>query len=203
MTGVLAGNFTKSRSNWYELVGTAINFTKTANTTANNCVSEHDQFSGSNTIVIHSDVSGPPRFEAPLFGSMTFNNQSAAATTNYIVPTLAKAQPATPSVSFAVGGGSLSGNSSSTRHRVDHHGVTTLEASYIVTAPVVGRSVFRFAPPSGFEIEQASVAAAATGAAPIVGALSAAATGTDYEIWFPTTADHVIYTRVTLRATFP
>lgn len=204
MTGVMAGNFTKTRDNWFELIGTAINYGQSAVTVANNCVSEHDQFSGENTIVIHSGVAAGPEFTHPLFGAMTFQNQSAAATTNYRVAKT-YVQPAAPTISFVTGGGTLSPDGeASARHIVDHHGVITWQTNYIITPAATGRSVIRIAPPTGYEVMQASIAAEdptdATTAGMVAFGLSTNLAGTDYSGRWPNIVARNLCVRVTMRA---
>ena len=200
MVGVAAGNFTKTRDNWFELVGKAINYGQTASTTANNCVSEHDQFSGTNTVVIHSGVAAPPRFEAPLFGAMTFENQTAVASVNYIMPTIARAQPASPGFAFIVGTGTIGSSASSYRHRLDHHGITTFFADLAITTPSLGRMVFQITPPAGYEIEAGSVGVEEGTASVRTVALSTDSAGRNY-VWYNPNANALtLCLRVTMRA---
>ncbi len=201
MTGVIAGNFTKTQGNWFELIDVAINYGETSDTTANNCVSSHDQFSGANTIVIHSNVAAPPRFDAPLFGTMTFENQSAAASTNYVLPTVAKTTPATPTISWLLIGVTLvSTDILEVRFRPDHHGVITTAASYIVTPLGTGRDALSITPPAGYEIMTASVGIEEIGVAVRPVALSADPAGKNYIVYWPNTNNHQVNVRVTMRA---
>lgn len=198
--GIIAGNFTRTRGNWIELLETSIRYGVTADTVANNCTSSHDQFSGTNKIVIHSAIAGPPRFNDALFGAVAFKNENNVDTLNYIVPTLAKFQPSFPTLSFILGGGPLVPDDASIRHRVDHHGITTGYMRVLVTPAAVGRSVFRCTVPTGFEIEQVNVSVVELEvAAPLAVAINNAS-GNEYEIWFPNTNSHVLTIRFTLRA---
>lgn len=198
--GIIAGNFTRTRGNWIELLGTSIRYGVTADTVANNCASSHDQFSGTNKIVIHSAIAGPPRFNDALFGAVAFKNESGVDTLNYIVPTVANVQPGFPTLSFILGGGPLVPDDASIRHRVDHHGITTGYMRVFVTPAAVGRSVFRCTVPTGFEIEQVNVSVVELEiAAPLAVAINNAS-GNEYEIWFPNTNSHVLTIRFTLRA---
>lgn len=202
MTGVIAGNFTKTHGNWFELIDVSINYGETSDTTANNCVSSHDQFSGANTIVIHSNVAAPPRFDAPLFGTMTFENQSAAATTNYVLPTVAKTTPTAPTISWLLIGVTLvSTDILEVRFRPDHHGVVTTAASYIVTPLGTGRDALSITPPAGYEIMNASFGIEEIGVGVRPVALSADAAGKNYIVYWPNTNNHQVNVRVTMRAT--
>lgn len=201
MTGVIAGNFTKTQGNWFELIDVAINYGETADTTANNCVSSHDQFSGANTIVIHSNVAGPPRFEAPLFGTMTFKNQSAAATTNYVLPTLAKAIPAVPTVSWLLIGATTVTDAAAVRLNPDHHGIVTTMASYRATPLGTGRDALSITPPAGYEIMNATVGIEEIGVGVRPVALSSDTAGKNYIVYWPNTNAHNMSIRVTMRAT--
>lgn len=201
MTAVKAGNFTTTRDNWFESVAVAINYTATADTIANNCVSQRDQFSSSNTIVIHSSVTARPEFQHSLFGTMTFQNESAVATTDYRAPRTFVQPTWTTAFSFVLGGGTLTADAFELRLPIDHHGRTTYALRYFITPTATGRGVLRFTPPTGFEVEQAHVAAYTGSATPLVAGLSNATTATDWEFYWPSTAMHTLNIRVTLKAT--
>lgn len=199
-TGVIAGNFTATRNNWFELVAVAIRYGTTSDTLANNCVSISDQFSGTNKIVIHSSVAAPPRFNDPLLGGMTFENQGGLATTNYVMPTVAKMQPGIPLISWALVGANTTQDAAATRLRVDHHGTTTTMATYTAKPLGIGRSVLVITPPVGFEIMNATVGIEEIGVGVRPVALSADTAGKNYVVYWPNTNAHQVNVRVTMRA---
>lgn len=200
-TGIVGGNFMLTRNNWIENVAVSIYYGVTSDTTANNCVSFHDQFSGTNKIVIHSSIAGPPRFNDPLFGTMTFENQSAAPTTNYVMPTVAKATPSTPTISWLLIGVTLvSTDVLEVRLRPDHHGVVTTTATYTVTPLGTGREALSITPPAGYEIMNASVGIEEIGVGVRPVALASDAAGKNYVVYWPNTNNHQVNVRVTMRA---
>lgn len=197
--GVVAGNFTITRNNWFELLAVAIRYGTSPDTLANNCVSICDQFSGANKIVIHSSVTAPPRFNDSLFGEMRFENQKGAATTNYVMPTISLVQPAAPAISWLVIGATTSADASEVRLRADHHGVTTTMSTYTVTPLGTGREVLAITPPAGFEIMNAMVGIEEIGVAVRPVALSSDPSGRNYVVYWPNTHAHQLNVRVTMR----
>lgn len=199
-TGVIAGNFTTTRNNWFELMAVAICYGTTSDTVANNCVSVSDQFSGTNKIIIHSSVVAPPRFNDPLFGEMNFENQGGIHTTNYIMPTVAKMQPGIPLISWGLVGAKTTQDAAAIRLRVDHHGTTTTMATYTAKPSGIGRSVLFITPPEGFEIMNATVGIEEIGVGVRPVALSADPAGKAYVVYWPNTNAHQVNVRVTMRA---
>lgn len=198
--GVIAGNFTLTRNNWFEDVKEAIRYGATSDTIANNCVSMSDQFSGANKVVIHASVTAPPRFNDSLFGDTKFENQRGVATTNYIVPTISRSQPTVPSISWLAIGAKTSADTAAVRMRVDHHGVTTTMATYTAIPSGVGRDVLAITPPAGFEIMNATVGIEEIGVAVRPVALSADPAGGNYVVYWPNRHPHQVNVRVTMRA---
>lgn len=200
MRGVYAGNFTTTRDNWFELIDEAINYGSSA-TLANNCISERDQFSGSNTIVIHSSVAAWPEFRNPLFGSMTFENESATASANYTV-IKAHAQPSTPTIGWILNAPTtLTSNGNTVRHPVDHHGQTTIHLSYNVTPAATGRSIMQITCPSGFKLVSTNVGIEdLTGGATVNGALSTDADGRNHAIYWTSTNEQFLNIEMTIKA---
>lgn len=199
-TGVIAGNFTTTRNNWFELMAVAIRYGTTSDTLANNCISISDQFSGTNKIVIHSSVDAPPRFNDSLLGGMAFVNQGGVATTNYVVPTVAKTQPAVPLISWALVGANTTVDMATVRLRVDHHGTTTTMATYTAKPLGIGRSVLVITPPAGFEIMNATIGIEEIGVRVLPVALSADPAGKNYVVYWPNTNAHQVNIRATMRA---
>lgn len=198
MTGVLAGNFTTTRDNWFELVAVAINYQSSV-TLANNCVSDRDQFSGSNTIVIHSDVLAFPEFRNPLFGGMTFQDQSAAATKNYTV-VKPYVVPALPTIGWVLNAAALSVNAITTRIVQDHHGLHTVHLNYTATPGATGRSIMSVTPPAGYKIVTCNVGAEEVGTGTVNVALSTDPDGKNYVMYWPNTNAHLLQIEVTMKA---
>lgn len=199
--GILAGNFMQTERNWFEgLTAGAIEYSSTPATVANNCISVGDQFSGANTLIIDDALGAPPRFDNPLPGGLSFINESAAATTNYIVPTLSKQQPAAPTVAFLLIGGSITWNAADYVQRPDHHGACTFHGNFNITPAGTGRDAAQISPPAGFVIEQAEVGVEEVGVGVRPTAISADSQGRNFIVYWPTTVSHTVSLRVTLRA---
>lgn len=204
-TSVKAGNNTVTFRNWFELMDVAIDYGTSSDTTANNCISISDQFSGANKIVIHTEVLGPPRFNDPLLGTITFHNQAAAVTTNYVMPTLSRVQPAVPTIAWLIIGATTNIDATAVRLRPDHHGVVTTMATYSVTPLGTGRDALAITPPAGYEIMNATVGIEeitllGVGVAVRPVAMSADPAGKNYVVYWPNTNNHQVNVRVTMRA---
>lgn len=200
--GVKAGSLTTIRDVWFELVGVDMEFVATASTTPNNCTVERVYFSGGGHVVrIQADLGAPPVFsECVGDGAVSYIDQGGSLIPHKLW-TRGYSQPAAPTVSFTVGSAPLSPQENSIRHRVDHHGRTTLHITYTSTPTATGPATLRIAPPAGWEIEQGEVGVRNSSDEPLAVALGDDLAGRDRKWVFANTTMHTINIRVTMRAT--
>lgn len=202
-TAVRAGNFCVIEGVWFENMGIDIDFLGTASTTPNNCKVTECQFSGGgHSILVRNDLGAPPLFEHNIGDdtNVTYRDQNNVVMAKPI-STRSHAQPANPTITFTVGGGSFGLNTSGITSRADHHGVTTCQLQYFVTPAAVGSSQLRIVPPSGYVIDQANVGVRdGTTNIKFAAALGDNLAGTDFDFAWATTNLHAVNVRVTMRA---